>query len=597
MTRRIEDYALIGDCETAALVSREGSIDWLCWPRFDSDACFAALLGDSDHGCWVIQAVDANAQIERRYRPGTLILETRITTATGSVLVIDFMPARDGRSNIIRMVTGERGHVDMHTELVLRFGYGAIVPWVTRVDEHSWRAIAGPDRVVLHAPVEIHGENMRSKASFTVHAGDQLPFSLTYSPSHTSIQDEIDPRKSLEDTAQLWTSWAARCTDEGPHQAMVMRSLLTLRALIYAPTGGIVAAPTTSLPERLGGSRNWDYRYCWLRDATLTLLALLNAGYSKEAGAWRDWLLRAVAGNPDEMQIMYGVAGERRLAEWELPWLPGYENSKPVRVGNEAHGQLQIDVYGEVMDALYQARCAGVEGSEPAWAIEVTLLEALQSKWMQPDYGIWEVRGQPRHFTHSKVMAWMAFDRAVKSVEHFGLEGPVDEWRALRAQIHADICTNGFDASRNTFVQSYGDTALDASLLLLPAVGFLPVTDSRILGTIAAIERELIRDRLVLRYHTAKTDDGLPAGEGAFLACSFWLADAYAMCGRVAEAQQLFDYLLTLANDVGLLAEEYDVHAGRQVGNFPQAFSHVALINTASNLTRATKPAQQRSKT
>jgi GH15 family glucan-1,4-alpha-glucosidase len=590
---RIEDYALIGDCETAALISRDGSIDWLCWPRFDSDACFAALLGGAEHGRWLLGAVDSDATIERRYRPDTLILETRITTATGRVLVVDFMPPRDGQSNIVRLVIGESGQVQMRTELVLRFGYGSVVPWVTRVDEHTWRAIAGPDRVVVRTPIDLHGENLRTKGDFTVCSGQQIPFTLSYAASHLPIAVERSPLEALASTEAQWRRWAARCPNHGLHPA-AKRSLLTLRALIYAPTGGIVAAPTTSLPEQLGGERNWDYRYCWLRDATLTLLALLNAGFSDEAAAWRDWLLRAVAGDPDEMQIMYGLAGERRLTERLIPWLPGYENSQPVRVGNEAHGQLQLDVYGEVMDALYQARVAGVEGSEPAWAIEMELLRAVESKWTQPDFGIWEVRGPPLHFTYSKVMAWVAFDRAIKSVEHFALEGPVAHWRMLRSRIHADICAHGWNAKRNTFVQSYGSDSLDASLLLLPAVGFLPAEDPRIVGTIAAIERDLLSEGLVLRYNTAQTDDGLPGGEGAFLACSFWLADAYAMSGRMVEAQQLFDRLLALTNDVGLLAEEYDVQRRRLVGNFPQAFSHVALINTVSNLSRASKPITQR---
>jgi GH15 family glucan-1,4-alpha-glucosidase len=588
----IEDYALIGDCETAALISRDGSIDWLCWPRFDSDACFAALLGGAEHGHWLICATDSEATIERRYRPDTLILETRITTATGRALVVDFMPPRDGQSNIVRLVVGESGQVHMRTELVVRFGYGSIVPWVTRVDEHTWRAIAGPDRVVVRTPVELHGENLRTKADFTVCSGQQIPFTLSYAPSHTPIAAERSPLEALERTEAQWRRWAARCEHHGLHVA-AKRSLLTLRALIYAPTGGIVAAPTTSLPEQLGGQRNWDYRYCWLRDATLTLMALMDAGFSDEAAAWRDWLLRAVAGDPDRMQIMYGLAGERRLTEWQIPWLPGYENSLPVRVGNEAHGQLQLDVYGQVMDALYQARVAGVEGSEPAWAIEMELLRSLESKWMQPDAGIWEMRGSPRHFTHSKVMAWVAFDRAIKSVEHFNLEGPVERWRTLRSRIHADICTRAWNAERNTFVQSYGADSVDASLLLLPAVGFLPAEDARIVGTIAAIERDLLSDGLVLRYNTEQADDGLPAGEGAFLACSFWLADAYAMSGRRGEAQQLFDRLVSLANDVGLLAEEYAVQQRRLVGNFPQAFSHLALINTAANLSRTNPPAEQ----
>lgn len=603
---RIEDYALIGDCETAALVSREGSIDWLCWPRFDSDACFAALLGNADHGRWLIQPdvqPDAPARISRRYRPDTLILETRFTTDSGSVVVLDFMPPRGQHSEIVRLVIGEAGRVRMRTELVVRFGYGGIVPWVTRPGEQAgehtgepiWQAVAGPDRVVLHSPVALHGENLRSVAQFDVGAGETIPFTLTYSPSHLPAPRCLAPADALDQTASFWNEWAARCEYSGSRRDTVVRSLITLRALIYMPTGGIVAAPTTSLPEKPGGPRNWDYRFCWLRDATLTLLALMNAGYSAQAAAWRDWLVRAVAGSPSQMQIMYGVAGERRLTEWEVPWLPGYEASRPVRIGNEAHAQLQLDVYGEVMDALHQARQAGLEQDEPAWAVQLALLGHLEKIWREPDHGLWEIRSAPRHFTYSKVMTWVAFDRAVKGVEQLGLSGPVDRWRALRDEIHADVCARGFDAARNTFVQSYGAAPLDASLLLLPAVGFLPCSDPRIQGTIAAIEKTLLRDGFVLRYDTAESEDGLPAGEGAFLACSFWLADAYAMSGRLDEANALFDRLIALSNDLGLLAEEYDATTRRLVGNFPQAFSHVALLGTAYNLAQMNKPAEQRS--
>ncbi len=592
---RIEDYALIGDCETAALVSREGTLDWLCWPRFDSDACFAALLGDADNGHWTLRPSGAIQHTERSYRPDTLILETVFTTATGRVRLIDFMPPRTSTSDVVRVVVGESGCVPMRTELSLRFDYGASVPWVTRVAPRAWSAIAGPHRVVLHTSVDVHGENLRSVANFEVRAGETARFALTYSASHLPLPDEYDVDGALIQTEAFWREWVQRCTYQGPYRDIVQRSLMTLRALIYAPTGGIVAAPTTSLPEAIGGERNWDYRFCWLRDATLTLLALMNAGYTGEAAAWRDWLVRAVAGSPSQMQIMYGVAGERRLMEWEAAWLSGYEGSRPVRIGNAAHAQLQIDVYGEVMDALYQARKGGLERDDTAWALQLELLKHLESVWTQPDYGIWEIRGQPRHFTYSKVMAWVAFDRAIKTVERLGLPGPVDCWRTIRSRIHDEVCSRGFDRSRNTFVQSYGSAALDASLLLLPAVGFLDAHDPRILGTVAAVERNLLRDGFVLRYDTHASDDGLPPGEGAFLPCSFWLADAYVMCGRTADAEALFARLVGLVNDVGLLAEEYDARSKRQLGNFPQAFTHVTLVGTACNLMRYDKPVEQRS--
>jgi GH15 family glucan-1,4-alpha-glucosidase len=592
----LEEYALIGDCESAALVSLQGSIDWLCWPRFDSDACFAALLGEADNGRWLIAPQDASVRISRRYRGNTLIVETLFETDTGRVRLVDFMPPRDGRSDLVRLVIGEQGRVAMHTELIVRFGYGIAVPWVTREGEKTWRMIAGPDMVTLTTPVDLHGENLRSVADFVVTAGEVVPFTLTYSPSYQPPPKDVDVDAALRTTEKFWTDWAARSQLNGSkYSAAVMRSLLTLRALIYAPTGGIVAAVTTSLPERIGGDRNWDYRFCWLRDATLTLLALMDAGYHEEAGAWRDWLIRAIAGSPEQMQIMYGVAGERRLSEWEVPWLAGYEKSQPVRIGNAAHAQLQLDVGGELMDALHQTRKAGLPCAEEAWATQRVMLKHLAQLWKEPDQGIWETRSPARHFTYSKVMCWVAFDRAVKDVEGFQLDGPVDEWRALRDTIHEDVCRNGFDVARNTFVQSYGDTLLDASLLLLPAVGFLPADDPRIVGTIAAIEKTLLRDGLVMRYNTAQTDDGLPPGEGAFLACSFWLADAYAMSGRMEEAEELFERLLKLRNPWGLLSEEYDVHDRRLVGNFPQAFSHVALIVTAFNLMKDRKPAEQRS--
>jgi GH15 family glucan-1,4-alpha-glucosidase len=592
---RIEDYALIGDCETAALVSRTGSIDWLCWPRFDSDACFAALLGDPSHGRWLLAPRDASARISRRYRDDTLILETRFETDAGAVLVIDFMPPRGEAPDLIRLVIGERGEVAMHTELVLRFGYGVAVPWVMRIGEQTWRAIAGPDMTILRTPAPLHGENLKTVADFVVRRGECVPFVLTYQPSHLDAPAPLDVDAALRTTEAYWRDWIAKGCKIGRWSAMVTRSLITLRALIYRPTGGIIAAPTTSLPERIGGERNWDYRYCWLRDTTFTLLALMNAGFYDEATAWRDWLLRAIAGSSDQLQIMYGLAGERRLSEWELAWLPGYENSRPVRIGNEAYAQLQLDVYGEVMDALHQARAAGLAPTEPAWALQRRLLEHLATVWEQPDYGIWEVRGPARHFTYSKIMAWVAFDRAIKDAERYNLKAPIDEWRATRDRIHRQVCERGYDAQRNCFVQSYDSPQLDASLLLLCQLGFLPARDPRILGTIAAIEKSLVRDGLVLRYDTAASDDGLPPGEGVFLACSFWLADAYAMCGRLEQAEELFERLLALANDVGLLAEEYDPVGRRQVGNFPQGFSHLSLITTAFNLCQVQKPAEQRS--
>jgi GH15 family glucan-1,4-alpha-glucosidase len=590
----LEDYALIGDCETAALVGRNGSIDWLCWPRFDSDACFAALLGGPEHGRWRIAPADQNARVTRRYREDTLILETTFATAAGAVLLVDFMPPRGMNSDVVRIVRGLRGRVDMHMELVLRFDYGRTVPWVTRLDDGTWRGIAGPDMVLLHTPVATHGEDLQTKATFTVGVGDVVPFVLTHGASHLPPPAAVDAQEELAHTETFWIDWARKCHTRGEWGQAVKRSLITLKALTYAPTGGIVAAPTTSLPEKLGGNRNWDYRFCWLRDATLTLLALMNAGYYEEAQAWRDWLLRAAAGAPSQVQIMYGIAGERRLVEYEVPWLPGYENSQPVRVGNAAHHQLQLDVFGEVLDALHVARRSGMDERDADWNFQCTLVEHLESVWDQPDEGIWEVRGAPRHFTFSKVMAWVALDRAIRDASKFGFKAPLDRWAALRDRIHADVCARGYDEGLGSFVQSYGTKDLDASLLLLPTTGFLPPEDPRIRGTIAAVERHLLVDGFLLRYDTHRTDDGLPAGEGAFLACSFWLADAYVMLGRMQEARALFDRLLAVCNDVGLLAEEYDVYGKRLIGNFPQAFSHIALVNTAYNLTRADKPASQR---
>jgi GH15 family glucan-1,4-alpha-glucosidase len=593
MSSRIEDYALIGDCAAAALVGRDGSIDWLCWPRFDSDACLAALLGTPDHGRWQIAPWDDDARITRRYRPDTLILETRFECADGAVTLVDFMPLRAAHSRLVRLVVGERGRVAMQTELVLRFGYGAVVPWVTRVDG-IWRAVAGPDMVVLHTPVHLTGHNLRTAGEFTVAAGETVPFVLTYVPSHAAAPPPLVARAALEETESFWRDWSKRCRPPPGCSEPVVRSLITLKALTYWPTGGLVAAPTAALPERVGGTRNWDYRFCWLRDATLTLLALMDAGYFDEAQAWRAWLVRAVAGSPEQVQIMYGIAGERRLTEWEIPWLPGYERSAPVRIGNAAYNQLQLDVFGEVMDALHQARSHGIAASESGWALQKAFLAHLERIWTEPDQGIWEVRAEPRHFTYSKVMAWVAFDRAIKSARQFGLDGPVETWQSTAAAIHDDVMRRGFDRQLGSFVQSYGSKEFDASLLLLPCVGFLPPDHRYVRGTVRAIESRLLSDGFVLRYDTDGASDGLPAGEGAFLACSFWLVDAYILQERFTDARRLFDRLLALRNDVGLLSEQYDPGTGRLVGNFPQAFTHVALVNSAFNLTRSEKPAQQR---
>ncbi|HZM36237.1 MAG TPA: glycoside hydrolase family 15 protein [Burkholderiales bacterium] len=591
---RIEHYALIGDCETAALVARDGSIDWLCWPRFDSGACFAALLGTPEHGRWRLSP-KSRFRTSRAYRPDTLILETLFETAQGAVRLTDFMPVRNGASDLVRIVEGVRGRVAMEMELILRFDYGSSVPWVTRLEEgNGIRAVAGPDKVKLYSPVPLEGEDLHTVARFEVGEGDRLAFTLEYIPSHLHPPVEPDPETALAETERFWRDWISRCTFGGEWKEAVCRSLITLKALTYAPTGGIVAAPTTSLPESIGGVRNWDYRYCWLRDATLTLLALMDAGYRDEAAAWRDWLVRAVAGSPAQMQIMYGIAGERRLPELELDWLPGYEGSKPVRTGNAAAPQLQLDVYGEVMDVLHQAHKVGLRVHEPAWDMQRALLEHVERVWEKPDEGIWEVRGRPRHFTYSKVMCWVAFDRAIKGVETWGLPGPVERWRELRARIHADVCARGFRKSKGTFVQSYGSTELDASLLLIPMTGFLPCDDPRVVATVEAIRKELTVGGLVKRYRTRRGLDGLPPGEGVFLACSFWLVDVLCMQERLAEARALFERLLALRNDVGLLAEEYDPHAKRHLGNFPQAFSHVGLISSAMGLSTQAMPAEER---
>ena len=593
MSTPIEDYALIGDCKSAALVSRGGSIDWLCWPRFDSEACFAALLGTPEHGRWLVAPYD-EARITRRYRPDTLILETDFETRDGAATLIDFMPFGGEHSEIVRLVVGTQGKVRMHTELVLRFGYGAVVPWVTRLENGALRAIAGPDMAVLRTPVHLRGKDMTTVGDFTIGAGETIPLVLTYARSHKVLPDTLDPTASLEGTEKFWQEWSAKCRPAGEWSAAVKRSMITLKALTYAATGGIVAAPTTSLPERLGGQRNWDYRYCWLRDATLTLLGAMHAGYYDEARAWREWLLRAVAGSPDQLQIMYGIGGERRLAEWEADWLPGYEKSTPVRIGNAAHTQLQLDVFGEIMDTYHQARRGGLTSDESGWGIQLEFLKHLKNIWRQPDQGIWEMRGPAQHFVYSKVMAWVAFDRAIKSAETFGLEGPLDDWRQLREEIYDEVCERGFDKKRGTFVQAYESDQLDANLLMLPCVGFLPVTDPRIENTIAAIEARLLRNGFVLRYSTEEVEDALPPGEGAFLACSFWLVDAYILQERYDDAEGLFRRLVGLCNEVGLLSEEYDPKLKRLVGNFPQAFSHLALVNSAYNLTRTRKPVHQR---
>jgi GH15 family glucan-1,4-alpha-glucosidase len=586
----IEDYGMIGDCFTAALVSRTGSIDWLCWPRFDSEACFAALLGTSDHGRWIIAPRDPDPRVRRSYRDGSVILETIFTTAGGEVALIDFMPVGGRNSAVIRIIEGRRGRVDMAMELALRFSFGADVPWVTHLpDGGGISATAGPNKAVLRAPVDLGGVGLKTVARFTVGEGERIPFVLTYVASHLAAPNPIDPQLALVETERFWTSWSARDSYRGPYGDAVQRSLITLKAMTYAPTGGIVAAPTTSLPEQLGGSRNWDYRFCWLRDATLTLLAFMRAGYFEEARAWRDWLHRSVAGSPSELQIMYGIAGERRLTEWQADWLPGYQGASPVRIGNAAHQQVQLDVYGEMIDALHSARAGGIKDAAAGWELQAGIVEHLATIWDKPDEGIWEVRGGARDFTHSKVMAWVALDRSIRSAEQFGLPGPLDAWRALRSRIHQTVCARGFDREKCSFTQSFGSTDLDASCLMIPLVGFLPDNDPRVVGTIAAVERELLDGGFVMRYRSESGADGLPPGEGAFLACSFWLSECYARQGRMNDARGLFDRLLGLRNDLGLLSEEYDPRTRRQVGNFPQAFSHVALISGAFALSAETQ--------
>jgi GH15 family glucan-1,4-alpha-glucosidase len=594
MALPIEDYALIGDCKTAALVGRDGSIDWLCWPRFDSAACFAALLGDAANGRWLIAPKHPPFRVRRRYRPGTLVLETIFESESGTAAIIDFMPPADG-ADLVRIVMGRAGKMLFQTEFLVRFDYGASVPWVSRLEDGTVDAIAGPERVTLRSTAALSGEDLKTIGEFTVAAGQSVPFILSYGSSSQIPPPAIDPFDALARTEAFWGQWSSRCPETGPWTVSVKRSLITLKALTYAPTGGIVAAATTSLPERLGGIRNWDYRYCWLRDATFALLALMKLGYHDEAQAWRDWFIRAIAGSPRQIQIMYGVAGERWLPELIVPWLSGYEKSGPVRIGNDASQQLQLDIHGEMADIIFHSLKAGMAPNQHVRELRSVLLDYLTTAWRQRDEGIWEVRGGPQHFVHSKVMAWVAFDRAAMVAEVFGESG--SRWRQIADELHAEICLRGFDGRINSFVQAYGSTQLDASLLLIPLVGFLPPGDPRMRGTLKAIEDKLLIDgEFVLRYSRDDASDGLPPGEGAFLACSFWLADNYILQGRYAHAHQLFERLLSRCNDVGLLAEEIDPRTGRMLGNFPQAYSHVGLINCALNLSRQRGPAEERAR-
>ncbi|MQQ33254.1 glycoside hydrolase family 15 protein [Pseudomonas sp. SZ57] len=597
MAALIEDYALLGNCETAALVARDGSLDWLCFPRFDSTACFAALLGGDEHGRWKIAPTAEVIAVERRYRDGTLILETVFETRDGRAMLVDFMPMKTS-GHVVRMVVGLSGQVEFAVDLAIRFDYGSSVPWVERKDAHTLTAVAGPEMLVLRSPVALHPQDHHTASRFHVDEGERKVFTLAYQASFAPLLDQIDADRALETTAAYWREFSDRCPDVGPWTAQVKRSLITLKAMTYAPTGGIVAAVTTSLPEQLGGERNWDYRYCWLRDATMTLLAFMNLGYFEEAQAWRDWLLRSVAGNPEQIQIMYGVGGERRLQEYELPWLSGYENSLPVRVGNGAATQVQLDVYGEVADALIQALRGGMAQHPRSVAISKVVMPYLERIWHLPDAGIWEIRSEPRHFTHSKVMAWVAFDRNATQIAQ---AAESDEDRALAVhyrkvadEIHADVCRHGFDAELGSFVQTYGSTEVDASLLQIVLTGFLAPEDPRVIGTVAQIERTLMQDGLLLRYDNERSVDGVAGREGTFLVCSFWLADAYVLLGRADDAARLFERLVGLCNDVGLLAEQYDPKGGRMLGNFPQAFSHIGIINTALNLHRAVCPALAR---
>jgi GH15 family glucan-1,4-alpha-glucosidase len=597
MPERIEDYALLGDLQTAALVGRSGSVDWLPFPRFDSSSCFSALLGGREHGRWVVAPAAGGPATERRYRTDTLILESEWQLPEGRVRVIDFMPPRDKNPDLVRIVEGIEGRVRMRAELVIRFDYGSVIPWVMRLDTRTLLAVGGPDGLLLRTPVALQPEGMSHTAEFVVGAGERVPFVLTWFPSHEGRPAAIDAEQALVDTESFWRSWLADYRYDGSYDEAVRTSVLVLKALTYAPTGGIVAAPTTSLPELIGGERNWDYRYCWLRDATFTLYALMNAGFTAEAGAWRDWLLRSVAGDPKNVQILYGVGGQRRISELVLPWLPGYAGSSPVRIGNAAHEQFQLDVYGEVMDVLHQARAHGLDPDDHAWSLQRNVLEFLEGVWDKPDEGIWEVRGPRRHFTHSKVLAWVAFDRAVQTVETLGLPGPVERWRRMRREIHDEVCREAFHDELNSFTQAYGTTELDAATLLIPLVGFLPGTDPRVLGTIDAIQRDLMRDGFVERYRTRERNDvdGLTGGEGVFLPCSFWLVDTLILAEREPEARELFERLLDIRNDLGLLSEEYDPAEKRLLGNFPQAFTHVGLVNSAFNLSHQAGPVEQRS--
>ena len=584
MTLRIEDYALIGNTRTAALVGNNGSIDWMCIPRFDSPACFAALLGKRANGYWRIAPIPEARAVRRHYAGPTLILETEFVTDAGAVTLVDFMPiARGARTDIVRIVRGVRGTVPMRMELAPRFDYGHVEPWIAPRD-YGLRAIAGPDALALRSPIELHHDAHEGSCDFTIPEGRTIAFSLTSYPSHEAEPAALDASAMLRETDEWWREWSSHCTITGPWRDLALRSLITLKALTYAPTGGIVAAPTASLPEWIGGPRNWDYRFCWLRDATLTLFALMSSGYMTEAFAWRDWLMRAVAGKAEDLQIMYGIAGERRLTEAELPWLSGYENSRPVRIGNAAHGQLQLDVYGEIVGAFDLGRRLGARSSPEAWQLLLALMQNLEKVWSDPDEGIWEVRGPRRHFTHSRVMAWFALDRAVAALEAGFQTGPLERWRKLRDRIHRDVCAHGFNRQRNAFVQYYGSDALDAAVLMIPMVGFLPPDDPRVIGTVEAIRRELVSGGLVLRYRTEAGVDGLPPGEGVFLPCSFWLVDNLSLMGRHREARELFERLAALCNDVGLIAEEYDPAGGRLLGNFPQAFTHVSLVNAVRNL-------------
>ena len=594
MALRIEDYAMIGDTQTAALVGRNGSIDWLCLPRFDSGACFAALLGTEQNGRWIIAPKGGAKKTRRRYVGDTLILETVHTTDDGEVAILDLMPVRGEAADIVRIVEGRRGRVPMRSELIIRFDYGSIVPWVRRESGYLL-AVAGPDALWLSTPVETHGDDLTTVSEFAVGAGDRIPFVLAYTGSSEGPPERIDAEATVQATREFWEQWIRRCEPVGGYEDEVHRSLITLKGLTYAPTGGIVAAATTSLPEDIGGVRNWDYRYCWLRDATFTLYSLVSSGYIDEAEEWREWLLRAVAGQPSKMQIMYGAAGERRLLEHDLDWLAGYEGSKPVRVGNAAVNQLQLDVYGELTDLLHQAREAGIPPNEHVWGLQKIVMDFLEGTWREPDEGIWEVRGPRRHFTHSKIMAWVAFDRAARAVERFHREGPADKWRAIARDIRDEVCREGFDAERQTFTQVYGSHEVDASLLMIPLVGFLPAHDDRVRGTVAAVERDLLDAGFVHRYRTKTGIDGIPGDEGTFLPCTFWYADNLTLMGRVDDATAVLERLLAVRNDVGLLSEQYDTNAKRLVGNFPQAFSHVSLINTARNVSdRGRGPARRR---